>query len=221
MKDLNRKPSGLLRSLPIPDRLWQSIGRDFMGPLPISNGHDYLLVVINRFTSEVHLIPTTTWVTAKEVAWLFLKEIVQLHGVPESIVSDCDAKFTSIFWKLHRLLGAKLLMSTAFHPQTDGATKRANRSIMQVLRTLICNDQKDWDKRCPAAEFILNSSFSATMGYAPFELHSGHIPQLGQRLSMDTQFTGVKRFAQQALWNLTMAHDAIIEHRVMQAHDTN
>ena len=96
-KDSNQKPSGLLHSLPIPDQPWQSIG--FMGPLPVSNGPDYSLVVIDHFTSEVHLIPTTTWVTAKEVAWLFLKEIVRLHGVPESIVSDHDMKFTSRFWK--------------------------------------------------------------------------------------------------------------------------
>ena len=112
-------------------------------------------------------------------------------------------------------------MSTAFHPQMDGATKRANRSIAQVLQTLIRNDQKDWDEHCPAAEFTLNSSISATMGYAPFELRSGHIPQLGQHLRMDTQFTGVKRFAQQALWNLTMAHDGIIKHCMMQAHHAN
>ena len=112
-------------------------------------------------------------------------------------------------------------MSTAFHRQTDGATERANCSIAQVLRTLIRNDQKDWDERCPAAEFALNSSVSATTGYAPFELRSGHIPQLGQCLSADTQFTGVKRFAQQALWNLMMALDrvdTIIKHHVMQAH---
>ena len=74
-------------------------------------------------------------------------------------------------------------MSTAFHPQMDGATERANRSIAQVLQTLIRNDQKDWDERCPTAEFALNSSVSATTGYAPFELRSGHIPQLGQYLS--------------------------------------
>ena len=112
-------------------------------------------------------------------------------------------------------------MSTAFHPQTDGATERANRFIAQVLRTLVCNDQKDWDKHCPITEFTLNSNVSATMGYAPFELRSGHIPQLGQRLSTDTQFTGVKQFAQQALWNLMMVHNAIIEHCVMQAHHAN
>ena len=68
-----------------------------MVPLPKSNGHDYLLVVIDRFTLQVHLIPTNTRVTAKEVTWLFVKEIVRLHGMAKSIVSDWDAKFTSEF----------------------------------------------------------------------------------------------------------------------------
>ena len=118
-----------------PDRPWQSIGMDFMGPLPISNDHDYLLVVIDYFTSEVHLIPITTRVTAKEVAWLFLKEIVRLHGVPEPIMSDRDTKFTSRFWKeLHRLLGTKLLMSTAFHLQTDGVTVPPKEQTALSLR---------------------------------------------------------------------------------------
>ena len=137
MKDLNQKLSGLLHSLPIPDWPWQSIGMDFMGPLPVSNGHDYRLVVIGHLTSEVHLIPTTTQVTTKAVAWLFLTEIVWLHRVPESIVSDHDTRFTSRFWKeLNWLLGMKPLMSTAFHLQMDGATERANCSITQVLWTL-------------------------------------------------------------------------------------
>ena len=103
----------------------------------------------------------------------------------------------------------------------DGATERANCSIAQVLWTLIHNNQKDWNKHCPVAEFAHNSSVSATMGYAPFELCSRHIPQLGKCLSTDTQFTGVKQFAQQVLWNLMMAHDAIIKHCVMQAHHAN
>ena len=96
---------------------------DFMGPLPQSQGNDYLLVIIDQLTSQVHLVPTTTHVTTREVAWLFLKEVVRLHGVLKSIVSDRDTKFTSMFWhELHRLMGTKLLMSTAFHPQMDGAT---------------------------------------------------------------------------------------------------
>ena len=123
-KDANSKPTGLLHSLPIPDRPWQSIGLDFIGPLPKSNNFDCLLVVIDQLTSQVHLVPTMMMVTARGVTWVILKEVVRLHGIPESIVSDQDTKFTSIFWKeLHRLMGSKLLMSTVFHPQTDGATE--------------------------------------------------------------------------------------------------
>ena len=120
-----------------------------MGPLSKSNNFDYLLVIIDRLTSQVHLVPTTTTVTARGVTWLILKEVVRLHGIPESIVSDRDTKFTSLFWQeLHRLMGSKLLMSTAFHPQMDGATERANRSIAQKLRTVVSNDQQDWSDMC-------------------------------------------------------------------------
>ena len=80
--------------------------------------------------SQVHLVPTTATVTARGIAWLILKEVMRLHRIPESIVSDRHTKFSSIFWKeLNRLMGSKLLMSTVFHPQTDGATEQANRSI--------------------------------------------------------------------------------------------
>ena len=122
-------------------------------------------------------MPTTTTVTARGVAWLILKEFIRLHGIPESIVSDRDTKFTSIFWKeLHRLMGSKLLMSTAFHPQMDGATEQANRSIAQILCTVVSNDQKDWSGKCPMVEFAINSSINATMGYAPFKLNHGYMP---------------------------------------------
>ena len=171
-KDVNSKLTGLLHSLPIPDRPWQSIKLDFMGPLPKSNNFDYLLVLMGQLTSQVHLMPTTTTVTARGVMWLILKEVVRLHGIPESIVSDRDTKFTSIFWKeLHRLMGSKLFMSTAFHPQTEGATERANRSIAQILCTVVSNDQRDWSDKCLMVEFAINCSVNATTGYAPFELN--------------------------------------------------
>ena len=148
-----------------------------MGPLPKSNNFDYLLVVIDRLISQVHLVPTTTMITARGVTWLILKKVMRLHGIPESIVSDRDNKFTSIFWKeLHRLMGSKLLMSTAFHPQMDGATERANRSISQILHTIVSNNQKDWLGKCLMVEFAINSSINATMGYAPFKLNHRYMP---------------------------------------------
>ena len=75
------------------------MGMDFLGPLPKSNNFDYLLVIIDRLMSQVHLVLTMTTVTAKGVAWIVLEEVVRLHGIPEPIVSDRDTRFTSIFWK--------------------------------------------------------------------------------------------------------------------------
>ena len=192
---------------------------DFLGPLPKSNNFDYLLVVIDWLTSQVHLVPTTMTVTARGIVWLILKEVMRLHGIPESIVSDRDTKFTSIFWKeLHWLMGSKLLISTAFHLQTNGATERANRSIAQILHTVVSNDQQDWSDKCLMVEFAINSSINATTSYAPFELNYGYMPQSGQHILTDTIFKGVKQFAQQAVWNLMDVHDAILEHRIGQTH---
>ena len=106
---------------------------DFIGPFPKSKGFDYLWVVICRLTSMVHLVPMNTMTKASELASLYVKEVVHLHGLPESIVSDRDSKFMSMFWReTHRILGTKLLMSTSFHPQMDGASERVNRSV-QIL----------------------------------------------------------------------------------------
>ena len=87
-KDSMQKPAGLLHPWPIPDWPWHSVGLDFMGPLPKLKGYDYLLVIINRFMSHVHLLPMTTRTTVKAVTWLFFMEIIRLHGMPESIISD-------------------------------------------------------------------------------------------------------------------------------------
>jgi hypothetical protein len=195
-KDSPQRPSGLLHTLPIPDRPWQSVGMDFMGPLPVSKGYDYLMVVIDRLTSMVRLTPTTVKVTVSQVAWLYINEVIKLHGLPESIVSDRDSKFTSLFWReIHRVLGTKFLMSTSFHPQTDGATERANRSIGQILRSVVDNNKRNWAEKCPMVEFAINSSISATTGFAPFELNHGFIPVMGITEKEHAKYQGVKMFA--------------------------
>lgn len=106
-------PLGLLHNLPIPQQPWTSTSMDFVGPFPTSHGFDYIWVIICWLTSMVHLIPVNTTNTAGDLAMMYLQEIVRLHGLLESIVSDQDSKFTSKFWKeLHRLIGVKFLMST-------------------------------------------------------------------------------------------------------------
>jgi len=195
---------------------------DFIGPFPEVNGYNYLWVVICRMTSMVHLIPVHTTMTAKELSWKYLREVVRLHGLPGSIVSNRDSKFTSQWWKeLHRTLGAKLLMSTSFHPQTDRQTERMNKNIGQILRTSICSDQKDWIEKVDLTEFAINSSVSATSRYAPFELNGGYMPSMMKEFrSNETTARGIKEFAAQALHNLAEAHDAIIETQVFQTNQS-
>ena len=170
----------------------------------------------------VHLIPIRTTDTAADLAAIFLKEIVRLHGLPQSIVSDRDPKFTSVFWQeLHRMMGARLLMSTAFHPQTDGTSERTIRSINQVLRSMVNPDQLDWIEKIPITEFALNSSVSATTGFAPFELNYGYLPRTMAGIQTDTPYEGVRTFAERARDNLMIAHDAILSARVNQTHYAN
>ena len=118
-------------------------------------------------------------------------------------------------------MGTKLLMSTAFYPQTDGATEQANRSIGQILRMIINDDQKNWADKCPMVEFALNSSVSATTGFALFKLNQGYMPQIGMSTSFDTMFKGVKQFMLQVKWDLMSANDTIIANHIQQTFHDN
>ena len=107
---------------------------DFVGPFPPSHGFDYLWVIVDKLTSMVRLVPTTTRATAKELAKLFLDQVWKFHGIPNAIISDRDSKFVSRFWReVHRLLGTKLLMSMAYHPQTDGSSERVIHTVSSIL----------------------------------------------------------------------------------------
>jgi transposase InsO family protein len=100
---------------------------DFIVALPLSNGYDAISVVIDRFSKQAHFIPAKSTDDAPETSERFVENVVRHHGVPSEIVSDRDPKFTSRFWKeLFKLLGTKLSLSTAAHPETDGQTERTN-----------------------------------------------------------------------------------------------
>jgi hypothetical protein len=158
-------------------RPWESIGTDFIGPFPEVDGFNYLWVVICRLSSMVHLIPINTKTTATQLSSIYMREVVRLHGLPSSIVSNRDPKFTSKWWcELHRIMGTKLLMSMLFHLQTDGITERANRSIGQIFRAVIDPDQRDWVEKSPLIEFAINSSINNMTGLAPFEINNRYMP---------------------------------------------
>jgi len=97
------------------------------------------------------------------------EHIYKLRGMPENIISDRDSLFTSVFWKrLHELVGTKLRMSSTYHPQSDGATERSNKTLTQMLHQCVDTKQKNWVSKLPAIEFAINSAQSAATGYAPF-----------------------------------------------------
>jgi transposase-like protein len=105
-----------------------------------TTGYDTLMVVIDKLSKEMTLIPTVTTVTGKRAAKLFFENVYRYHGLPRKIISDRDPCFTGALWKeLHRLLQVHLAMLSSFHPETDGQTERANRTVEEMLRHYVAS----------------------------------------------------------------------------------
>ncbi|KAA0040689.1 pol protein [Cucumis melo var. makuwa] len=133
-------------------------------------GFTVIWVVVDRLTKSAHFVPGKSTYTASKWAQLYMSEIVRLHGVPVSIVSDRDARFTSKFWKgLQTAMGTRLDFSTAFHPQTNGQTERLNQVLEDMLRACALEFPGSWDSHLHLMEFAYNNSYQATIGMAPFE----------------------------------------------------
>lgn len=152
---------------------------DFIEGLPRSEGYNSILVVVDRFTKYAHFLPLKHPFTAHQVASAVLTHVVKLHGVPASIVSDRDRIFTSGFWKaLFKMMDTKLLMSTAYHPQTDGQPEHVNQCLEMYLRCTVNRSPSKWRAWLPLAELWYNSSFHSSLGCSPFKALYGHEPRI-------------------------------------------
>ena len=144
---------------------------DFLVGLPLTRRkHDSVWVVVDLLTKSSYFLPVRTDCSLDKLAELYISEIVRLHGIPISIISDRDPRFILRFWgKLREALGTRLNFSTTFHPQTDGQSKRVIQVLEDMLRSCVIDYEGSWDRHIPLVEFVYNNSFQSGIGMAPYE----------------------------------------------------
>ena len=174
------KKQSVLQPLPVPEQRWQDLSIDLVTGIPEVHGHDATCCVVDRLSKERHYIATTKELNAEGLADLFLKHVWKHHGLPQSIVSDRGSQFISDFWKfLCKRLGITAQLVTAWHPETDGQTKRINSVMEQYLRSFVNYLQDDWLDWLPLAEFVGNNTESETTKVTPFFANKGFHPRIG------------------------------------------
>jgi hypothetical protein len=219
-KTSTQPSSGLLQPLELPTAPWHSISMDFVTHLPTtSDGYDSLLVVVDRFSKYVELIPTVSTVDAVTTASLVFNNIVCRYGCPSSIVSDRDPRFVSEFWTaLWERFGSKLKLSTAYHPQTDGQTERMNRTVEQMLRAYCLNEPDRWKEHLPAIQFAYNASINASSKVSPHYVLFGCEPSMPQTLALPDSHANGQRSTEWAQERLAI-HNTVRRH-LQEAQET-
>jgi hypothetical protein len=176
--------------LPGPTSPWIDISMDFVLGLPLTKkGRDSIFVVVDRFSKIAHFIPYHKTDDASNIAELFFREIIRLHGIPNTIVSNRDVKFLSHFWRsLWNNLGTKLLFSTTCHPQTDGQTEVVNRTLSTMLRDILDQNLRRCEYCLPHVKFAYNHATHSSTKMCPFQILYGYIPRAPIDLfSFDTE----------------------------------
>lgn len=221
-KQPTTRPAGVAHVLPIPERPWQSIAIDFIGPITASQGYTNIMVIVDRFSGFLLCFPLKNKFNAVDVADTFLFTFYGRFGLPESIVSDRDPRFTGKFWEsLMETLGIKLLMSTAFHQETNGQVERTNKTIMQMLRIFGNSSGTDWASNLWRAEHGHNMAQSTWTDRSPYEIVYGKAPNEIPEHLPESTLPAVERYLDNLIVNHKVAHDALILARYRTAETVN
>jgi hypothetical protein len=174
---------GFLKPLPIPDRIWSEISMDFVTELNPSKGRTNIIVITDRLGKGVRFGGLEN-IQAETVAEWFVQNYYPQHYLPRAIVSDRGKQFVGMFWtRVCQLLRITRRLSTAYHPETDGSTERANSTMETYLRTFCDYAQDDWNDLLPSAQLAIMGRDAASTGVSPFFLeHGWHIEPLDLQL---------------------------------------
>ncbi|GJR11275.1 putative reverse transcriptase domain-containing protein, partial [Tanacetum coccineum] len=185
VKAEHQKPYGKVQPLEIPVWKFEKIAMDFVTKLlRTTKKHDAIWVIVDRLTKSTHFIPIRENMAVHKLAKIYVNEILARHGVPVSIISDRDGRFTSNFCQdFQEELGTKLRMSMTFHPQTDCQSERMIQTLKDMLRACVIDFRGYWDDHLPLVEFAHNNSYYASIKMPPYEMLYGRrcrTPRVGE-----------------------------------------
>jgi len=194
-KNCTEQLVGKLMPNSIPEKPWTYILADFIMKLPLAQGYDSILVVVNRLTKMVHFIPTMEKTSVEGLAWLFRDNVWKLYGLPESIISDRGPQFAAgLMQELNGMLGIKSKLLMVFHPQTDGQTERVNQKLEQYLRMFIDHRQEQWPEWLGTAEFAYNNKTHLSTWTSPFKVNYRQDPRMGFKRRKKRKYKGAEKF---------------------------
>nr|ADB85304.1 putative retrotransposon protein [Phyllostachys edulis] len=161
---------------------WTHISMDFIEGLPKSRGKEVILVVVDRLTKYAHFLSLAHPYSVQHVVQVFMDNILKLHGMPITIVTDRDRIFTShLFQEIFKMLKVTLRLSTAYHPQTDRQTERVNQCLEAYLRSMTFQEPREWMNWLTLAEWWYNTTYHTSLKVTPFQALYGYPPpQVGE-----------------------------------------
>ncbi len=205
------RKKGLLRPLPIPERIWSEISMDYITDLPpTARGNRHILVIVDRLSKGAIFIPCKD-LTSETLSRKIIKHYLPHHLLPTAITSDRGDQFVHGVWShICRILKIEQRLSTAFHPETNGSTERMNQTLEEYLRHFGNYFQDDWDHQLPLAQAAVMTREATSIGTSPFFTSHGYNPEIGNNL-MDVEEIPLPRNPAEAAQNVVAKLKAVVE----------